>query len=71
MSITSVELEKNIGKYLLLAQKEDIYILHNGTMVAKLSNPYQNRVEIAKSLFGAVPAEMTLEEAREERLDNL
>ena len=27
MSITSVELEKNIGKYLLLAQKEDIYYL--------------------------------------------
>ena len=29
------------------------------------SNPYQDRVVLAKSLFGILPATMTFEEARE------
>lgn len=71
MSITATELKCNLGKYLLLAATEDIYITRNGKVVAKLSNPYQDRVDIAKSLFGSIPADMTLEEAREKRLKKL
>lgn len=33
------------------------------------SNPYQDRLDIAESLFGSIPADMTLEEAREGRLN--
>jgi hypothetical protein len=29
----------------------------------ELSNPYQDRVDVAKSLFGVLPADMTLEKA--------
>ena len=50
---------------------EDIYITRNGKVVAKLSNPYQDRVDVAKSLFGVLPNDMTLEEAREERLNTI
>ena len=71
MSITTTELEKNLGKYLLLVEKEDVYITHNGRVVAKLTNPNQDRVEAARSLFGILPADITLEEAREERLGKL
>ncbi len=71
MSITATELKENLGKYLLLSATEDIYITKNGKIVSKLSNPFQDRVAIAKSLFGSVPAEMTLEEAREERLNSI
>lgn len=71
MSITTAELERNLGKYLLLVEKEDIYITHNGRVVAKLTNPNQDRVEAARSLFGILPADVTLEEAREERLDRI
>ena len=71
MSITATELKENLGKYLLLSATEDIYITKNGKIVSKLSNPFQDRVAIAKSLFGSVPAEMTLEEAREERLNKI
>ena len=60
-----------MGKYLLLSATEDIYITKNGKIVSKLSNPFQDRVAIAKSLFGSVPAEMTLEEAREEWLSKI
>lgn len=71
MSITATELKMNLGKYLLLAETEDIYITRNGKVVAKLSNPNQNRVDIAKSLFGVIPADMTLEEAQEERRNQI
>ncbi len=71
MSITATELKMNLGKYLLLSATEDIYITKNGKIVAKLSNPNQDRVEIAKSLFGVIPADVTLEEAQEERRDNI
>ena len=43
----------------------------NGKVVAKLSNPHQDRVDIAKSLFGILPADVTLEEAKEERLNRI
>ena len=71
MSITETELKTNLSKYLALAAKEDIYITQYGKVVAKLTNPYQDRVDIAKSLFGSVPDSMTLEEAKEERLNDL
>ncbi len=69
MSITATELKVNLGKYLMLAETEDIYITRNGKVVAKLSNPYQDRVDVAKSLFGILPIDMTPEEALEERLN--
>ena len=71
MSITATELKNNLGKYLLLAFTEDIYITRNGKVVAKLTNPYQERVNIAKSLFGILPKDVTLEEAREEKLNQI
>ena len=63
MSITATELKMNLSKYLMLAEKEDIYITRNGKVVAKLTNPYQDRVDMAKSLFGVLPADITLEES--------
>jgi len=71
MSITATELKSNLSKYLLMAASEDIYITRNGKVIAKLTNPYQDRLDIAESLFGSVPNTMTLEEAREERLNTI
>ncbi len=71
MSITATEFKMNLGKYLILSQTEDIYITKNGKVVAKLTNPNQDRVDIAKSLFGVISADVTVEEAREERLNEI
>ena len=68
MSITATELKTNLSKYLMLSLTEDVYITKNGKIVCKLTNPFQDRVDTAKSLFGILPDTMTLEEAREERL---
>ena len=71
MSITATELKMHLSKYLMLAEKEDIYITRNGKVVAKLTNPYQDRVDMAKSLFGILPADITLEESKKERLNKI
>ncbi len=71
MSITATELKSNLGKYLLLSATEDIYITRNGKVVSKLTNPFQERVDVAKSLFGILPGDITLEQAKEERLGRI
>ena len=64
---------RNTNEISNLAHKEQepIFITKNGKVVAKLSNPHQDRVDIAKSLFGILPADVTLEEAKEERLNRI
>ena len=68
MSMTATELKNNLGKYLLLSATEDVFITKNGKIIAKLTSPYQDRVETAKSLFGILPVNADLEAAKEERL---
>lgn len=57
MSVTATELKNNLEKYLVLSATEDVFITQNGKVIAKLTNPYQNRVETAKSLFGILPVD--------------
>ena len=71
MSITATELKTNLSKYLLLSESEDIYITRNGKIIAKLSNPFQDRVELVDSLVGIIPDTITLEETRDERLGRI
>lgn len=54
-----------------MAETQDIYITKNGRIIAKLSNPNQERIDMAKSLFGIIPNDITLEEALEERLSHI
>ena len=68
MQVTATEFKNNIGKYLALASEMDIFITKNGKSIAKLTNTRQDRIEMAKSLFGIIPEDASLEQAREERL---
>ena len=71
MSITATELKENLSKYLLLSATEDIYITRNGKIISKLTNPFVNRVQIVESLVGIIPDNISLEESRKERLDQI
>ena len=71
MSITATEFKKNLGKYLLLAETIDIFITRNGKVVAKLTNPNQDRVNRAESLFGILSDDRTLGESKKERLSKI
>ena len=68
MSITATEFKSNLGKYLQLAMEEDILITQYGKVVARLTKPFETRIETAESLFGILPQTTTFEAAREERL---
>lgn len=68
MSITATELKTNLAKYLVLSATEDVYITKNGKVISKLTSPFQDRIQMANSLYGILPQDITLEEAREERL---
>ena len=68
MAITALELQQDLPKYLALAATERIFITQNGRTIAVLSNPNQERIETATSLFGILPADATLEESQAERL---
>ena len=52
MQIALSELKTNVGKYVNLAEKQDIYITRNGKQVAKIVSTNRDRVEDMKSLFG-------------------
>lgn len=68
MLVTATEFKNNMGKYLTLVAHEDVFITKNGKSIAKLSNTSQDKVELAKSLFGiAEDNGAALEQARKER----
>ncbi|MBR4322802.1 type II toxin-antitoxin system prevent-host-death family antitoxin [Treponema sp.] len=68
MFVTAAELQKNLTKYIILSETEQILVTENGRVVAMLSNPNQNRIETAKSLFGILSSDVSLEESKDERL---
>ena len=72
-TITATELKENLGKYLVLAQTEDIEITKNGKSVVRLVSTAPREttkpIKSVRELFGILPKDgMTLEEAREMRL---
>ena len=71
MSITATELKLNLSKYLLLSASEDIFITKNGKVISKLTNPFQQKLDIAQSLFGIIPSDIHAEQVMEERLNNV
>ena len=72
MQITATELKMNMGKYLSMASRHDIFITKNGQRVAKLTNPSPNRIAMLDSLVGIAKTEdVTLDNIKRERLDNV
>lgn len=68
MQISVSELKTNAGKYVAMANEQDIYITKNGKRIAKITSAKADKVAAAKSLFGLLPADTDLGKAREERL---
>ena len=75
MEITLTELKGNLGKYIMMSQKEDILVTKNGKIVSRLTEPFNAREEkmekkrIARELVGSIKGEyMSLDDIRAERL---
>ena len=69
MIITATELKANIGKYLQLAETQDIIVTKNNKPIVKMTGIQENRLEILDSLVGIIEDDVyTLEDARRDRL---
>ena len=69
MIVTATEFKTNIGRYLSLAENEDILITKNGQNIAKLVSAKEERSYALRSLRGVLKnTDLNLESAREERL---
>ena len=68
MLVSLSELKINPGKYVALADQQEIYITKNGRRVAKLTSARQDKMASARALFGILPDNVDLDSARQERL---
>ena len=67
MIVTATEFKTNLGKYLEMAMKQDIFITKNGKSIARLTSPTVNKLD---SLVGIVSEDSAMDEEtiRKERL---
>ena len=70
MIITATELKNNLGKYLEMAESQDIFITKNGKSIARLTSPAVNKLALLDDLVGIFPHEKAIDKntIREERL---
>ena len=68
MQISVSELKANAGKYVAMAEEQDVVITKNGRKVARLTTTKVDKVAVAHSLFGILPSDVNLDVAKEERL---
>lgn len=66
--ISVSDLKANTGKYVSMAQEDDILITQNGKLVARLTTAKPDKIAAAKALFCSLPNSIDLDKAREERL---
>ena len=71
MSITATELKQNLSKYLLMAEREDVFIAQKRQSCCQAHESVSGQVDMAKSLFGIIPSDMTIEQAHRERLETV
>jgi antitoxin (DNA-binding transcriptional repressor) of toxin-antitoxin stability system len=72
MAVSMSEFKKNLKKYVVLSQYQTIELTNHGKVVAKLTGTSNERVALAKSLFGILPDEdIDLNKIRDERLSKI
>ena len=68
MIITATEFKTNVGKYLDMVAKEDIFITRNGKTIAKIVNPQISAVDSLRGMLKDIPSDVDLDSLREERI---
>lgn len=68
MIITATEFKLNLGKYLDMVGKEDLFITRNGKTVAKVVNPQVSAVDAIRGILKEAPKDLDTHSLREERL---
>ena len=71
MYINATEFRSNVGKYLELMQKEDVYIMKHGKPIGVLSASETTKQRLIDSLTGSLKYDGNPEDLLEKRLDDL
>lgn len=67
MVITATQLRQNLKEYLRLSTREDIYVTCNGKILAKITNPYADKISLLRSLRGSLSPNANEGDVTEER----
>jgi len=68
MLVNATEFQNNVGKYLTLADNEEIVIMRNGRQIARLLGMGKTVSFLSDKLLGVIPEDSDLYAARDERL---
>lgn len=68
MLVSTSDLKANISHYLELVRNEDVIVTKNGRKIARIIREEDDLVEVAKSLFGILPPDISLDEIKSERM---
>ena len=68
MQVSLTELKTNIGKYVAMADSQDIVITKNGKPTAKLTSAKIDKIALMESLFGVIPNDVDFDAMRRERI---
>lgn len=68
MQISISELKTNAGKYVEMAETQDIVITRNGKPAAKLVSAKFDKEAAMESLFGIIPQDIDIDAVRMERI---
>ena len=70
MTITATEFKSHLGKYLALAQEEDIYITKNNRRIAKLTKPSAPHRDVLDKIAGIAAdySALSLDDFKDDRL---
>ena len=68
MLVNATEFQNNVGKYLSLADNEEVVIIRNGRQIARLLGMDKTVSFLSDKLLGVLPDDLNLSDARDERL---
>jgi len=70
MVVTATQFKSSIGHYLdTVSENKPVYITKNGKLIAKLSDPAEDKMSILDSLVGIIKGNtMSLDDIKRERL---
>jgi len=70
MVVTATQFKSSIGHYLdTVAENKPVYITKNGKLIAKLSDPAEDKMSVLGSLAGIIKGNtMSLDDIKRERL---
>ena len=70
MVVTATKFKTNIGHYLDIVPKDEVYITKNGKIAARLSYNIEDKLSILNSLVGILPKDQIInaQELKSERI---